>query len=116
VPISRLAECIEETRADLETTGLLSPIVGHIGDGNFHCQILCDPDDEAEIRACREFVGRLAGRAIAMDGTCTGEHGVGANKIDYVEQEFGPAVDVMRAIKRALDPHNLLNPGKVLRF
>jgi len=116
VPISRLAECIEETRADLERTGLLSPIVGHIGDGNFHCQILCDPDDEAEISACKEFVARLAERAITMGGTCTGEHGVGANKIDYVEQEFGPAVDVMRAIKHALDPHNLLNPGKVLRF
>jgi len=116
VPISRLAECIEETRADLEHTGLFSPIVGHIGDGNFHCQILCDPDDDDEIAACRAFTGRLAERAIAMGGTCTGEHGVGANKIAYVEQEFGPAVDVMRAIKRALDPQNLLNPGKVLRL
>ena len=116
VPISRLAECIEETRADLEATGLLSPIVGHIGDGNFHCQILCDPDDEDAITACRAFVGRLAERALAMGGTCTGEHGVGANKIGYVEQEHGSAVDVMRAIKRALDPDNLLNPGKVVRF
>jgi D-lactate dehydrogenase (cytochrome) len=116
VPISRLAECIEETRADLDQTGLLSPIVGHIGDGNFHCQILCDPDDDVEVATCRAFVGRLAERAIAMGGTCTGEHGVGANKIAYVEQEFGPAVEVMRAIKRALDPQNLLNPGKVLRM
>ena len=116
VPISRLAECIEATRVDLESSGLLSPIVGHIGDGNFHCQILCAPDDPSEIAACRAFVGRLAERAIAMGGTCTGEHGVGANKIDYVEQEFGPAVDVMRSIKRALDPDNLLNPGKVLRI
>lgn len=116
VPISRLAQCIEETRADLERTGLLSPIVGHIGDGNFHCQILCDPEDADEIATCREFVGRLAERAIAMGGTCTGEHGVGANKIDYLEREFGPAVEVMRAIKRALDPQNLLNPGKVVRI
>ncbi|NKB88093.1 MAG: FAD-binding protein [Acidobacteria bacterium] len=116
VPISRLAECIEATRVDLDESGLISPIVGHIGDGNFHCQILVDPDDEAEVGSARAFVSRLAARAIAMDGTCTGEHGVGLNKIAYVEREHGAAVDVMRAIKLALDPQRLMNPGKVLRF
>jgi D-lactate dehydrogenase (cytochrome) len=115
VPISRLAECIERTRADLAEAGLLSPIVGHIGDGNFHCQVLCDPEDPEEIAACKAFAGRLAERAIAMGGTCTGEHGVGVNKIAYVERQYGGGVEAMRAIKRALDPDNLLNPGKVLR-
>jgi D-lactate dehydrogenase (cytochrome) len=116
VPISRLAECIEATRKDLEAVGLQSPMVGHIGDGNFHCQILVDPGDDLEIATARAFVGRLAERAIALGGTCTGEHGVGANKIDYLEKQYGAAVDVMRAIKLALDPDSLMNPGKVLRL
>jgi D-lactate dehydrogenase (cytochrome) len=115
VPISRLAECIDATRADLEEVGLLSPIVGHIGDGNFHCQILVDADDPDDIATARAFVGRLADRAIGLGGTCTGEHGVGANKIAYVERQHGAAVEVMRTIKRALDPANLMNPGKVVR-
>jgi D-lactate dehydrogenase (cytochrome) len=116
VPISRLAECIDAARADLDELGLVSPIVGHVGDGNFHCQVLCDPDDDAEIAACRDFTARLAARAIEMGGTCSGEHGVGVNKIGYVESQYGAGVEAMRAIKRALDPQNLMNPGKVVRL
>ncbi len=116
VPLSRLTECIEATQADIEENGLLAPIVGHIGDGNFHCQVMCDPDDEDEVAAAKSFVTRLAERAIDMGGTCTGEHGVGSGKIDFVEREHGAAVDVMRTIKQALDPLNLMNPGKVLRI
>ena len=116
MPLSRLTECIEATQADIEENGLLAPIVGHIGDGNFHCQVMCDPDDEDEVAAAKSFVTRLAERAIDMGGTCTGEHGVGSGKIDFVEREHGTAVDVMRTIKQALDPLNLMNPGKVLRI
>ncbi len=116
VPLSRLTECIEQTLADIEQTGLFAPLVGHIGDGNFHCQVMCDPDDETDVATAESFVTRLAERAIDMGGTCTGEHGVGAGKIDLVEREHGPAVEAMRAIKRALDPLNIMNPGKVLRL
>lgn len=115
VPLSRLTECIEATRSDIEEHGLLAPIVGHIGDGNFHCQVMCDPDDEGDVAAAKSFVARLAERAIDMGGTCTGEHGVGSGKIGFVEREHGNAVEVMRAIKQALDPLNLMNPGKVVR-
>ncbi len=116
VPLSRLNECIEQTLSDIEQNELFVPLVGHIGDGNFHCQVMCDPHDEADVAAAKAFVTRLAERAIDMGGTCTGEHGVGTGKIDLVEREHGPAVDAMRAIKRALDPLNLMNPGKVLRL
>jgi D-lactate dehydrogenase (cytochrome) len=115
VPISRLAECIAETLADLETTGLPAPIVGHVGDGNFHMLLLADPADDAENRRAHDFAARLAARAIRMDGTCTGEHGVGLGKQDYLSQEHGDeAVAVMRKIKQALDPDDILNPGKIL--
>ena len=114
VPISRLQECIEETRIDLEASGLLAPLVGHVGDGNFHLTILIDPDDAGELVAAQEFSGRLAKRAIALDGTCTGEHGVGYGKARYLELEHGAeGLGVMRAIKSALDPDGLLNPGKI---
>jgi D-lactate dehydrogenase (cytochrome) len=115
VPISRLAECVVETEKDLETVGLLSPIVGHVGDGNFHCSMLCDVNDPDEVRRADEFLHRLVERAQAMGGTCTGEHGIGQGKQKYLESELGPeAVAAMRALKAAFDPHNILNPGKIL--
>jgi D-lactate dehydrogenase (cytochrome) len=114
VPISRLAECVTETRADLDASGLLGAILGHVGDGNFHVSLLFDADDTDELSRVKGFLERLALRAIAMDGTCTGEHGVGQGKMKYLEAEIGLALDVMRALKRAIDPHNIMNPGKIL--
>ena len=114
VPISRLAECIVETEADIAQSGLVAPIVGHVGDGNFHVLALMDMDDAGEIEAVEAFVARLNMRAIAMDGTCTGEHGVGQGKIAFLPYELGAGVEVMRAIKQAIDPDNIMNPGKVL--
>jgi len=115
VPISRLADCIAETVADIERCGLVAPLLGHVGDGNFHLLLLADPDSAAETEAARAFSRRLAERAIAMEGTCTGEHGVGCGKRAYLELEHGAdALGVMRSIKRALDPDDILNPGKVL--
>jgi D-lactate dehydrogenase (cytochrome) len=115
VPISRLAECIAETKRDVEESGLLAPIVGHVGDGNFHLAILVDPEDPTELDRARALNDRLVRRAIAMDGTCTGEHGVGYGKSAFLELEHGrEALDMMRAVKRALDPHGLFNPGKVV--
>jgi D-lactate dehydrogenase (cytochrome) len=114
VPISQLAECILETRKDLQTSSLLAALVGHVGDGNFHLNILIDPEDPRELAAVRAFNTRLVRRALAMGGTCTGEHGIGSSKIPYLEEEHGAeAVAVMRAIKAALDPQNLMNPGKL---
>jgi D-lactate dehydrogenase (cytochrome) len=115
VPVSRLAECIAETEADIAEMGLIAPIVGHVGDGNFHTLVLMDMDDPAEIERAEEFVARLNIRAIGMDGTCTGEHGIGQGKMRFLERELGAGVDVMRAIKQALDPQNILNPGKIIR-
>ena len=113
VPISRLAECVAETEADIERHGLLAPIVGHVGDGNFHVLVLLDPEVEAEVAAAEAFVERLNDRALAMEGTCTGEHGIGQGKQRFLAAELGNALDPMRAIKRALDPHNIMNPGKI---
>ena len=113
VPISRLAECVEETRHDIEKTGLIAPIVGHVGDGNFHTLPIAMPDDDATWARIKAFSERLSERAIAMGGTCTGEHGIGQGKVDYLRQEMGPAVDVMMAVKQALDPNDILNPGKL---
>ena len=115
VPISRLAECIAATRADLEQTGLVAPLLGHVGDGNFHMLLLVDPDDDDQLATARGFAQRLAERAIAMDGTCTGEHGIGLGKRKYLALEHGEgALGVMRAIKMALDPDDIMNPGKIL--
>ena len=115
VPISRLAECVVATEADLDATDLLSPIVGHVGDGNFHCSMLVDVNDPDEMARADGFLHRLVERAQSMDGTCTGEHGIGQGKQKYLETELGPeAVQAMRALKAALDPHNILNPGKIL--
>jgi D-lactate dehydrogenase (cytochrome) len=115
VPISRLAECVEETKRDIEAMGLVAPIVGHVGDGNFHVQPMVDTDNPDEVAQINRFLDRLVERALAMEGTCTGEHGVGQKKMKYLEAEHGPeALDMMRNLKRALDPENLMNPGKIL--
>ena len=114
VPISRLADCVMETKADLARLGVLAPIVGHAGDGNFHLSVLVDTKSPVEVRAAEELVGRLAERAIAMDGTCTGEHGIGQGKMKYLEAELGSALELMRTIKAAIDPLNIMNPGKIV--
>ena len=115
MPISRLADCVGETEDDLLRLRLQSPIVGHVGDGNFHCSLLCDVDDPDEMARGEEFMHRLVERAQAMGGTCTGEHGIGQGKQKYLKAELGqPALDAMRALKQALDPQNIFNPGKIL--
>ncbi len=113
VPISRLAECIAVTKQDLADHGLFGPIVGHVGDGNFHVAVLFNPGDADEFKRMKDFSERLAMRAIVMDGTCTGEHGVGQGKIAYLSAEFGAGLDLMRQIKRSIDPDNIMNPGKI---
>ncbi|MGE4636089.1 MAG: FAD-linked oxidase C-terminal domain-containing protein [Arenicellales bacterium] len=115
VPISRLAECIRETQQDIRDFGLVAPIVGHVGDGNFHLCLLVDKDDPAESKKASELHERMVMRALGMDGTCTGEHGIGYGKLDFLVAEHGEAISVMRSIKQALDPDNIMNPGKVLR-
>ncbi len=114
VPISRLADCILETKADLAQSRLLAPLVGHVGDGNFHLVFLVNPDDPEEMAEAARLNERMVLRAIAMGGTCTGEHGVGYGKMPFLAVEHGEAVGVMRAIKQALDPQNIMNPGKVV--
>jgi D-lactate dehydrogenase (cytochrome) len=115
VPISRLAECVTETQRDIAASRLVGPIVGHVGDGNFHVGILVDLDDKAEVARVESFLERLVERALAMDGTCTGEHGVGQGKMKYLLAERGEAaLDSMRAIKHALDPLDIMNPGKIV--
>jgi D-lactate dehydrogenase (cytochrome) len=114
VPISRLTDCVLETQADVAATGLVAPIVGHVGDGNFHLIILFDPADADERAKAEALAARVSMRAIGMGGTCTGEHGVGVHKLDALRAEHGDAVALMQAIKRALDPLNLLNPGKTV--
>ncbi len=116
VPISRLAECILATRADIDAEGLLAPIVGHVGDGNFHVTFLLDPEVPGETARADVVSGRMVERALAMGGTCTGEHGIGSGKIGYLEAEHPEGVVLMRRIKRALDPQDILNPGKILRL
>jgi len=115
VPISRLADCIVETRKDIEASGLTAMILGHVGDGNFHTTILVDPNDPAELKRAEAFNDRLVDRALAMGGTCTGEHGIGFGKIAFLEREHGEAVGLMRLIKQTLDPENRMNPGKIFR-
>jgi D-lactate dehydrogenase (cytochrome) len=114
VPISRLAECVVETQADIAASRLIAPIVGHVGDGNFHLTLMVDKTDADEIKRAKGLSERLVARALAMDGTCTGEHGVGQGKLKYLLAEYGAAaLNVMAAIKQALDPQNILNPGKI---
>ncbi len=114
VPIEHLADIIAETKRDIEKTGLVAPIVGHVGDGNFHLGILFDPADADETERAEALAFRTSRRAIAAGGTCSGEHGIGLHKIVHMETEHGPALDVMRAIKATLDPKGLMNPGKML--
>ena len=113
MPISALAACVTETKQDIERLGLLAPIVGHVGDGNFHVMPVIDPDDAEERGRVQQFLDRLVERALKFEGTCTGEHGIGQGKINYLAAEHGLGVDVMIAIKKALDPVNILNPGKI---
>ena len=113
VPIGRLAQCIGETKRDLDEAGVLAPILGHVGDGNFHVIFVLDPSKPEEQAEAARLNHRLIERALAMDGTCTGEHGIGLGKQDWLVEELGEAVEVMRTLKRALDPKNLFNPGKI---
>ena len=114
VPISRLAECILETRKDIDESGVLAPIVGHVGDGNFHLTFVLDPNDPDDMKKAEGVNERMVMRALAMGGTCTGEHGVGSSKMKFLQAEHGESVSVMRQVKLALDPQNLMNPGKIL--
>jgi len=114
VPISRLTDCVLETKADADATGLVAPIVGHVGDGNFHLCVLFDPGDPDERARAEGLAKRISLRAIAMGGTCTGEHGIGVHKLEALVAEHGDAVELMRTIKRALDPRNIMNPGKTV--
>jgi D-lactate dehydrogenase (cytochrome) len=113
VPMSRLAECITETQADLAVASMPATILGHVGDGNFHVVFSLDPHSPAELAEVQAINARLMERALAMDGTCTGEHGIGLGKQDWLVAELGEAVEQMRVIKRAMDPQNILNPGKI---
>ncbi len=115
VPIGQLAECIRQTKDDLEKASIPAPIVGHVGDGNFHVIFVIDPSRPEEIEEATRLNDALIERALSMAGTCTGEHGVGIGKIDWLERELGEAVDLMRLLKGALDPQNILNPGKIFR-
>jgi D-lactate dehydrogenase (cytochrome) len=115
VPISRLAECLAETKEDIERSGLVAPIAGHVGDGNFHVMPLVMMDDPAEVANAEAFMHRLVERAMAMEGTCTGEHGIGQGKMKYLKAEHGAeAIGLMRQLKQAIDPDDIMNPGKIL--
>jgi D-lactate dehydrogenase (cytochrome) len=114
VPISRLTECIIETGKDIEKASMPIPLFGHVGDGNFHCMVLIDPESDRDLEEAKAFNARLVKRALDMEGTCTGEHGIGYGKREWLIEEHGEAVDLMRTIKHAFDPENLMNPGKVL--
>lgn len=114
VPISKLADCVTKAQERAKSDGLLTPIVGHVGDGNFHAIVLVDMDDEIEVSKAKAYVSWLSEMAIAAGGTCTGEHGIGQGKLAYLRQELGGATDVMGAIKQALDPQGIMNPGKIL--
>lgn len=114
VPISRLAECLSQSKQDAEELGLIAPIIGHVGDGNFHITPLVMMDDADELARAEEMIERMNMRTIAMDGTCTGEHGIGQGKRRFLKLEHGTGVDVMAAVKRAIDPQNIMNPGKVV--
>jgi D-lactate dehydrogenase (cytochrome) len=116
VPISRLAECIRETKRDLADSPVPSALVGHVGDGNFHLVFMIDPNRPEEIAEANRLNERMVARALALDGTSTGEHGVGYGKMGFLIAEHGEAVSVMRTIKKALDPDNILNPGKIVRI
>jgi D-lactate dehydrogenase (cytochrome) len=115
VPISRLAECIAETKRDLAQSPIPSALAGHVGDGNFHLIFMIDPQSREEIAEASRLNDRMVARALEMEGTCTGEHGIGYGKIDFLQAEHGEAISVMRSIKQALDPDDIMNPGKIVR-
>jgi D-lactate dehydrogenase (cytochrome) len=114
VPISQLAECILETQKDLQRSNIVAPLVGHAGDGNFHLIFMVNPDDDQEMERVKAANARLVERALRLGGTCTGEHGVGLGKLQYLAEEHGESLGAMRMIKRALDPHGIMNPGKLI--
>jgi D-lactate dehydrogenase (cytochrome) len=117
VPISRLAECVKASQREIAALNLVAPILGHVGDGNFHLSLLVDLSDEDEVKRAKLLMERLVELALSMDGTCTGEHGVGQGKMKYLLAEHGaPALAAMTAVKRALDPQNIMNPGKIITF
>jgi len=117
VPISRLAECMLDTQVDCERNSIVHSIIGHVGDGNFHVLMLVDPHDQEDIAKAEAVNARMVTRAIGMDGTCTGEHGIGMHKMDFLVQEHGEeAIEQMRILKHAFDPRNIMNPGKVVRW
>ncbi|OHV78097.1 FAD-binding oxidoreductase [Ensifer sp. LCM 4579] len=113
VPISRLADCVAATHEDIAANALIAPIVGHVGDGNFHVGVVFDDKDAGDVERVEAFIERLNSRALAMDGTCTGEHGIGQGKMPFLKAELGGAVDLMRQIKHSLDPDDIFNPGKI---
>jgi D-lactate dehydrogenase (cytochrome) len=113
VPISKLSDCIIETIEDMEKNELVGPIVSHAGDGNFHVALLIDKENQVELDKLDSFLVRISERAIRMNGTCTGEHGVGQGKRKYMLKELGNAVDVMKKVKNAFDPNKIMNPGKL---
>ncbi|OZB13217.1 MAG: hypothetical protein B7X55_13260 [Rhodobacterales bacterium 34-62-10] len=115
MPISRLAEAVTQTQADIAASPIEGPILGHVGDGNFHAILLYDDQNPAEVAAAHDLSHRMVTRALALGGTATGEHGVGLGKLDYMQAEHGAAWDVMQTVKMALDPANIMNPGKMLR-
>jgi D-lactate dehydrogenase (cytochrome) len=116
VPISRLADCLAATEADCAASAVTTTIVGHVGDGNFHVLFIVDPDSPGEMEAAKALNDRIVSRALEMEGTCTGEHGVGYGKMAFLEAEHGPdALNLMRAVKQALDPDGIMNPGKIVR-
>lgn len=114
VPLSNLSRAVSETAEDVVRSGLVAPIVGHVGDGNFHAILAFDPTDPAELKRIEAFLERLVARALALDGTATGEHGIGQGKRRFMSDEHGTAIAAMQAVKTALDPLNILNPGKIL--
>ena len=115
VPISHLAEAVSQTQADIAASGIEGPILGHVGDGNFHAILLYDDQNPAEVATAKALSHRMVTRALEMGGTATGEHGIGLGKLDYMQAEHGAGWDVMQSLKAALDPANIMNPGKMLR-
>ena len=113
MPISRLAECIVKSKEDLAGAPFPAVVLGHVGDGNFHVILMLDPDTPAETTAARRFNDALVARTLEMDGTCTGEHGIGLGKREALRAELGAGVDLMKSIKHALDPLGLMNPQKI---
>jgi D-lactate dehydrogenase (cytochrome) len=116
VPISNLAQAVEETRAEIEASPIPGPILGHVGDGNFHATLLIEPGNAAELKIAKALANQMAERALRLGGTVTGEHGVGIGKLDYMQREHGEGYALMGEIKRALDPQNILNPGKTVQI